>query len=167
MINIKVTLPKRKFVQKKWLESIASKQRAKSLPALRNLFKQTVFGWSNKPDFGWAQRITADEIILYVYPTGPYADVWNMLNEGSPPHPIPAKQGGFLAYRPGYRASTRPGSLQSRRNYRSGPYRFKKAIKNPDHPSFKARKFTELIAQEFAEKFGIEMQEAVTEAANR
>lgn len=165
MINIKVTLPKKKYAQKKWLEAIASKQRAKSLPALRSLFRQTVYGWANKPDFGWAQTKTASEITLTVYPTGPYADVWNLLNAGSPPHDIPAKNGGLLLYRPGYRAATRPGSLQSRRAYRSGPFWRAKIIKN--HPGFEARKFTELIAQKFAEEYAMDMQEAVTEVARR
>lgn len=165
MIEVKVSLPTRKFAQKKWLESIASKQRAKSLPALRKLFRETVNGWANKPDFGWAQTKTGESISLRVYPTGQYADIWNLLNEGSPVHDIPAKPNSLLRFRPGYRAATRPGTLRSGRKYRSGPYWTSKLIKN--HPGFEPRRFTELIAQEFAEKYAMEMQEAVTEVANR
>lgn len=164
MINIKVTLPKTKFASKKWLESIASKQRAQSLPRLRALFRQTVFGWSEKPDFGWAQEKTSDAITLRVFPTGPASDIWNLLNAGSPPHDIRPKSKGFLAFRPGYRAATRPGSLQSRRAYRSGKYRYARFV---SHPGFEARRFTTLIVEEFADKYGMEMQEAVTEVARR
>jgi hypothetical protein len=168
VISIKVSLPKTKFARKKWLDSIASKQRAQSLPRLRKLFKQTTFGWSNKPDFGWSQSKNSEEITLSVYPTGPYSDKWNLLNKGSPKHEIfPKNQGGFLRFRPGYRSATVPGSLQSRRKYRSGPYQFAKYIQMPMHPGFKARKFTEIIAQEFASKYGIEIQEAITEVARR
>lgn len=165
MIEVKVSLPTRKFAQKKWLESIASKQRAKSLPALRKLFRETVNGWANKPDFGWAQTKTGESISLRVYPTGQYADIWNLVNKGSPPHMIePKENGGLLRFRPGYRAATRPGQLRSGRKYRSGQYVNARRV---NHPGFEPRRFTEMIAQEFAEKYAMEMQEAVTEVANR
>jgi len=165
MIEIKVTLPKVQFARKKWLDSIASKQRAKSLPALRKLFRETVNGWANKPDFGWSQTKSAEVVSIRVYPTGQYSDIWNLLNEGSPAHPIePKENGGILRFRPGYRAATRPGSLRSGRKYRSGPYVNARRVA---HPGFEPRRFTELIAQEFAEKYAMEMQEAVTEVANR
>lgn len=164
MIEINISLPKVRYAAKKWLDAMASKQRAKSLPALRNMFKQTVTGWSDKPDFGYAQTMNAQEISLKVYPKGPYSDIWKLVNAGSPPHRIdPKTPGGILAFRPGYRAATRPGSIQSGRKYRSGKYQFAKYIKR--HPGFEARNFTEQIAQKFAEDFAMEMQEAVTEIA--
>jgi hypothetical protein len=86
------------------------------------------------------------------------------LNEGARAHPItPKKQGGFLAFRPGYRAATTPGQLQSRRKYRSG-----KPISTNfvAHPGFEPRRFTELIAAEYASQYGLDMQAAVTKAAN-
>lgn len=165
MITINVSIPQVSFASKRWLESIASKQRAKSLPVLRKLFKETVNGWSQKPDFGWAQTKSADEISIRVYPTGQYSEIWKLVNAGSPPHSIfPKKQGGVLAFRPGYRSATRPGQLRSGRKYRSGPYRLARSV---NHPGFEARKFTELIAQEFAENYAMDMQEAVTEVARR
>lgn len=165
MIEIKVSLPKVEFARKKWLDAIASKQRAKSLPGLRKLFKETVNGWSKKPDFGWAQIKTGDSISINVYPTGEYAEIWNLVNEGAPAHPIdPKKNGGLLRFRPGYRAATRPGQLRSGRSYRSGKHVTAKRV---IHPGFEPRRFTELIAQEFAERYGMEMQEAVSEVANR
>lgn len=165
MITINVSIPKVSFARKKWLDAIASKQRAKSLPILKKLFKETVNGWSQKPDFGWVQTKSADEISIRVYPTGPYSDVWNLVNEGSPPHIItPKKVGGILAFKPGYRSSTKPGQLRSGRKYRSGKMRFAKSV---NHPGFEGRKFTEMISQIFAEDYAMDMQEAVTEVARR
>lgn len=163
MISITVQLPETQFARKKWLDAIAAKQRSQSLPAFRNLFKQTVYGWSNKPDFGWSQVKSPDTIELRVYPTGMFSDIWNLVNEGAAPHTIyPKASGGILSFRPGYRAATTPGSLQSRRAYRSGPY---VGAKRVNHPGFEGRKFTEQIAQEFAQTYAADMQEAVTEVA--
>jgi len=164
MISIKVTLPKVEFARKKWLDSIASKQRAKALPKLRELFKKTTFGWSTKPDFGWSQKKTSSEITINVYPRGEGSDIWNLLNEGSPRHRIPKTGFTRMVYRPGYKAATRPGSLQSGRKYRSGKPRVAYSV---NHPGFAARKFTELIAEEYAKEFAMDMQEAVTEVARR
>lgn len=163
MINIKVSLPETKFANKKWVDNIASAQRREAVQRLRSLFNMTVYGWSEKPRMGWSQTKTADEITLYIYPTGPGSDTWELLNEGAQAHPIAPKNfGGILRFRPGYRASTTPGQLQSRRSYRSGKYIGAKVVA---HPGFEPRRFTELIAQEYAERFGMQMQAAVTKAA--
>lgn len=164
MISITVSVPKVDYARKKWLDAIASKQRAKSLTALRRLFKETVNGWSKKPDFGWAQTKSASEVVLRVYPTGPHAGTWNLVNEGSPPHTINAKPRSTLNFRKGYRSATKPGQLRSGRKYRSLPWWVAKKV---DHPGFEGRKFTELIAQKFAEDYAMDMQEAVTEVAQR
>lgn len=163
MIQINVTLPKVEYARKKWLDAIATTQRQKALPEIKKLFKKTVYGWSEKPDFGWSQTKSVSEISLRVYPTGPAADVWNLVNEGSPPHRIPKSGRTYMRFRTGYRAATKPGSLQSGRKYRSGRYRVAYTV---NHPGFPARKFTELIAEEYANNFAMEMQAAVNEVAN-
>jgi len=161
-ITVKVTLPKTKFANKKWLEEIAKVQRQTSVPRLRKLFQKTVFGWSEKPDFGWTQRRTSDEMSISMYPSGENAEKWELVNAGSPPHIINARQGGFLRFRPGYRSATIPGSIQSRRAYRSGKYG---AWRRVSHPGFEARKFTELIAEEYHNPYINDMQDAINEAA--
>lgn len=165
-VTITVTLPKTKFASKKWKEQIASAQRRIAIPKLRALFNKTVFGWSKKPSFGWVQIKTNDTIGIEMYPQGEGADVWLMLNEGVRAHEIlPKKPGGLLWFRPGYRASTTVGVLQSRRNYRSG--KIGPARRIPLHPGVEARKFTDLIAETFADDFGVEMQKAITKAARQ
>ena len=164
MLEISVSLPKKQFSTKKWMDKIASAQKQKGVQQLRKLFNQTVFGWSEKPRMGWAQIKTSDSITLKIYANGSKSDIWNLLNAGSPAHTItPKRVGGFLRFRPGYRAATSPGSIQSRRAYRSGPVLA--PVWKVSHPGFEARRFTELIAEAYATEFGMEMQKAVTEAA--
>lgn len=165
-IRVKVTLPPSNVFQKKrWLEEIARVQRQTSVPRLRKLFQQTVYGWSEKPSFGWTQTRTSDTLAITMYPQGPRADVWELLNAGSPAHTIlPKNRGGFLIYRPGYRAATTPGSLQSRRAYRSGPFVSARVV---HHPGFQAREFTTLIAQEYENPYMNEMQEAINRVADK
>jgi hypothetical protein len=165
MIEIKVTLPKVEYAKKKWLDAIASKQRAKSLPALRRLFNQTVFGWSTKPQMGYATTKRSDEISLFIFAKGAGSDTWNLLNAGSPKHPIPPRNKKYLVFRRGYKAATTPGSLQSGRKYRSGKIEFSKGI--PMHPGFDPRRFTELIAEEYDKTYAAHVQEAISEVASR
>jgi hypothetical protein len=164
MIEIKVTLPKVEYAKKKWLDAIASKQRAKSLPALRKLFGQTVSGWSTKPQMGYATTKRSDEISLFIFAKGAGSNTWNLLNAGSPAHQILPRNAKMLAFRPGYRAATRPGSLQSGRKYRSGKTVFARSVQ---HPGFEARRFTELIAEEYDKTYAAHVQEAISEVASR
>lgn len=159
-ISVKAILPGKPFATKKWLDEIARTQRQTSIPRLKKLFNQTIFGWSKKPDFGWVQTRTADEISIRMYPTGPNAETWKLVSAGSPPHPIPARTGGLLRFRPGYRAATRPGQLMSRRAYRSGKYVSSRGIIDPPHPGFAARNFTQLIAEEYQNPFFNDMASA-------
>lgn len=161
-VSIKVTLPKTKFATKKWLEEIASEQRKSANGKLKHIFERTVYGWSNKPTFGWTQTRNADEMSIMMYPKGPYADIWNLVSSGSPRHSIPARTGGLLRFRPGYRSATVAGSLQSRRAYRSGPYVTAKSV---SHPGFDPRDFPELIADEYRATFTDDMQFAINIAA--
>lgn len=162
-ISLKVTIPDTKFAKKKWADEISRTQRQTSVPRLKKLFQKTVFGWSKKPDFGWSQTRTGDEISLTMYPTGEHAGIWNLVNAGSPRHPIPARRGGLLSFRPGYRAATKPGSIQSQRAYRSGKTVGAKII--PDHPGFPARDFITLISQEYNNPFLDDMQDAINKVA--
>lgn len=162
-VGIHISLPKKDLTKKKWLDAIASKQRAQTLPILRKLFQKTVFGWSQKPDFSWTQIKSSDVVSLSMFPSGPSADKWKLLNAGSPAHDIRPRN-KYLAFRPGYRAATRAGSLQSSRAYRSG----KSILTNiVHHPGFEARKFTELIVEEFANQYTRDMQDAINEVARR
>lgn len=161
-ITVSVVLPKTKFATKKWLDEIARTQRQTSVPRLKKLFQKTVFGWSNKPSFGWVQRRSADEMSITMYPSGQYADIWTLVNLGSPAHTIMPRKRGFLRFRPGYRSATTPGTLQSRRAYRSGAFIGARQV---NHPGFEARDFTKLIAEEFRDPYMGDMQDSLNKVA--
>jgi hypothetical protein len=163
-IRIKLTLPKDGvFRNKKWKDEIMRAMKWNSIPELKGLFEKTVFGWSEKPRFKADSFWNGDEAIVEVYPSGPAAETWKLVSAGSPPHPIPARPGGLLRFRPGYRAATSPGQLMSRRAYRSGPYVTAKII--PQHPGFQPRNFPDLIETEFYHTFVDQMQNAFNKAA--
>ena len=165
-ITIKMTLPKYGvFRNKKWLDKIRSEMKQNSVRELKGLFEKTVFGWSaeKKPRFAYDMIVTQDYVGLSMYPTGNGSDIWDLVSSGSPPHRIPARPGGLLKFRPGYRAATIPGSIMSRRAYRSGP--LLSATQIQPHPGFEARKFPEQIEIEFYHTFVDQMQRAVNEAA--
>lgn len=161
-IRVSVSLPTREFAKKKWLDEMARAQRQTSVPRLKRLFQRTVFGWSKKPDFGWAQIRTSDSMSITMYPKGEGADIWNLVNAGSPEHTISARTGGLLRFQKGYRAATTPGSLMSRRAYRSNPVWTAKSV---SHPGFTARNFIKLIAEEYHNPFIGDMQEAISKVA--
>ena len=163
-ISIKVTTPERKFGNKGWLDSIARDQRQTTVPRLKKLFQQTVYGWSNKPEFGWVQRRTSDTISITMYPQGQYADKWELVNAGSPRHRIPKSGFTYMRFRPGYRAATTPGSLMSRRAYRSGKYETHFVV---NHPGFAPRDFIGQISEEYNNPFMVEMQEAINLVAKK
>lgn len=164
-LSVTVTLPGKTFANKKWFDEMAKDQRNTTVPQLRKLFDKTVFGWSakNKPTFGWNQTRSADEMTITMYPQG-NPDIWNLVNAGSPPHPIPARPGGLLRFRPGYLAATTPGSIQSRRAYRSGQYVVSKLV---HHPGFPPRDFVKLIAEEYRARFTDDMQNAINVVAKQ
>lgn len=66
-----------------------------------------------------------------------------------------------MRFRPGYRASTSPGSLMSRRNYRSGAFITRFVV---NHPGFTAREFDVLIANEYGPVFPDDVHDAIKEA---
>lgn len=165
-ITLKVTLPERPFAKKKWLDEMARVQRQTSVPRLKKLFQKTVFGWSKKPAFTWAQHRSSGQMSIEMEPSGPNAETWKLVNAGSPAHYIPAKPGGILSFRPGYRSATRPGQLMGRRAYRSGKRVGATIIsKNKPHPGFEARDFITQIIHEYENPFMNDMQDAINTVA--
>lgn len=160
MINISVSLPKKRFSDKKWADGIASALKKKTAPRLKALFRQSTYGWSNHPSFRQKLTRTADYISMEVYTN----DInYALVNAGSPPHHILPRKSGFMRFKPGYRAATTPGSLQSRRAYRSG--KFISPVWSVSHPGFAPRKFDELVAKEYSRDFAKDILSGLWEAA--
>ena len=165
VVHFSLTLPKDGvFRSKKWKEEILRAMKWNSEPDLKILFRQTVYGWSKPPRAHFDHIWEGDRAVIDMYAVGEGADTWNLVSAGSPHHRIPPKQfGGLLWFRPGYRAATRPGQLQSGHAYRSGKY--VKAFEIPDHPGFEGRKFPELITREFERNYINQMQDAFNKVA--
>lgn len=163
-ISVTVTTPAPDAFTKmgrKIREEMLKTMRSKTQREVKSLFQDTVFGWSKKPYFTAKFSGGASELSVSVTAGGDGADIYALVNAGSPPHPIYPRNGRFLRFKPGYRPSTSPGQLRSRRAYRSGRYVIARSISDPDHPGFKAREFPKTIKEEYAPTFEKDMQDAV------
>jgi hypothetical protein len=158
-IRVNVTVPKIMFKDKKWVDNVADIMKDKAAPRLKELFRGTTYGWSEHPSFRQTLTRRAASLSMEVYTTDAN---YGLINAGSPPHPIPARQGGILRFRPGYRSATKAGSLISNRAYRSGPYVTAMSVA---HPGFEPRRFDELVAKEYEPDFRRDVQEAINNAA--
>jgi hypothetical protein len=92
------------------------------------------------------------------------ADIWTMVNNGTPEHDIPLKPKtlGFLAFQVGYKAKTSPGVIGSKAGGKHGPYARKKQV---HHPGFEARHFDKAIAEKWQKPFKRMMEDAMKSAA--
>lgn len=161
-IQMKVTVPDHIMITREVIQAIARAQRDKTAPDLKKLFKQTVSGWSNPPDFLEHQIINSSKISMAVYAGGPNKDQYALVNGGARRHTIlPRNQGGYLVFKRGYRASTRPRILSSRALSRFGDtWRVRGVL----HPGFEERAFDETIAEQYTDTFTEDMQNAIASA---
>lgn len=158
-IRIKVTVPKEVFNSQAAIERIARAQREKTAPALKRYFSQTVQGWQNPPDWSQRQTITPHSIAMAVFASGQNADQYRLVNEGARPHAIfPRRMGGMLRFQPGYRAGTRPRTLQSQAFSRFGGFISTGSVQ---HPGFEPRAFDEAVAEAHYDDFVSDMQAAL------
>lgn len=127
-------------------------------------FEQTVRGWHKPPNFGYALTTGGGQYSVIVFPIGPYAQKYAWVNTGTPPRLIRPTKRRSLAFKTGFRASTAPGQLASRRYQRFGSTLYRKAVR---WPGIKAREFDATIAKKYKGDFQRTMQNAVTRAARR
>jgi hypothetical protein len=155
-------LPKGDFDIKFYKEAWERTLRSQVKPDLINLFKRTTSGWDNKPVFRGTINKSTEFLRLLVKATGENANIYAMIDiTGAKRHPITARQGRLLKYRPGYSPATSPGRIQSRRKRRSGPIVTARSI---DHPGFKAREFSATIAKRYQPTYVKHMNEATHRA---
>lgn len=157
-IRINVTVPDEILNVQSVQESIKSMMRTKTAPDIRKQFQKTVDGWEKKP--GWFQtfHFTTSSLSTTVYPVGAGADIYALVNAGSPPHTISARRSPVLRFQTGYRPATSPRILSSRSKSRFGPYRTAFSV---NHPGFKAREFDEEIAETYKPTFERDVQDAI------
>lgn len=119
----------------KALPGAVTKGMRKAAEAVREDYAQTVQGWEHPAEFTIAEQ--GDTITVSTDDK-----VWKMVDEGTRPHVIVAKNGKGLRFNVGGRPKTTPGRLRS-----GGGSKGSAVIIRPrvNHPGTEARNFTALI----------------------
>jgi len=158
-VRLTVTVPKEIMNFNAVREAIASAQRRKTAPRMKQLFSQTVDGWEHRPEWSQKQSVQPSRISISVWASGKYENQYRIVNEGAKPHKIrPLNPRGLLRFQPGYISATRPGSLKSFKPYRFGNFI---GVRGVSHPGFEPRYFDVQIADVTGEDFVRDMQEAI------
>jgi len=110
-------------------------------------FEMVTANWKHKPGFQARKFITADEIRLAVYPTGPNAQIWKWVSFGTRGgYQIPKGGPGFLAFQTGYKPKTKaPGKFGGPGVF-TGPKVM--GVMQVTHPGIEAREFEKTIADD-------------------
>lgn len=93
------------------------------------------------------------------------ADIWTMVNNGTPPHEIaPKAADGVLVFQTGYEAKTSPGVIGSVQGGKYGPTIRKQSVM---HPGFEGRHFDKAIQQKWTPMFKRMMEDAMHMAVQK
>ena len=165
-ISINVTVPKELISMPIVQDSIANFMVRKTGPEVKKLFRDTVYGWKNKPSFRQRLYRSMYKMSMTVWADDPNADQYQMVNYGTKPHeirprgnyPLRFKWGGYGSYK----ASSSPGVIKSKRHYKTGPTVFMKKV---NHPGNEPRRFDIAIADEYEDTFRDDVQDAISVAA--
>jgi len=165
-IQIKVTVPEIVLNSATVRDAIMRKMQKKTAPDLQRMFRGTVNGWQDKPDFLQQFRNSPSEVSTTVRPglNSSGGKTYVIVNNGAEPHRITPRRGGMLRFQPGYRAGTRPRVLNSRSYSRFGSFISAQAV---NHPGFEAREFDQEIADQYADTFVDDMNDAIKVATAR
>lgn len=148
------------------LNDITRKQLERDLdtkvkPTLIKSHELIVANWKSNIGFASRKYITADQIAVSIYPTGPDKEIWGYVDQGTRSHQIPAHgpvsaqamkfQGGGT-----YQSKTlaRPARTVSGGGKVSGGQTvFAKRVKAYTHPGSEGRHFSERIAEDIQPGF--------------
>lgn len=162
-IDITVTVPKEIINADKMRQAIIDAQNRVTKQKLTDLFKKTVEGWQTPPSFASVRVDNTDQLGIRVFPSGPNADKWALVNAGSPAHVIRPRKAKMLRFQPGYKAGTKRRSLSSQAYQRFGGFVTSGLV---HHPGFEAREFTQTIADTHDPEFKQDMQDAMKNGAH-
>lgn len=139
---------------------IVQKMQSKSAPEVRKLFMQTVQGWANQPTFHQKFLNSPHRVTAQIWPGANTkgGQIYNYVNNGTPPHVIRPRRGGLLRFQTGYRAATRPRVLSSRAPSRFGDYVGSRGV---NHPGVEARDFDKEIVAQYADTFRDDIQDVI------
>jgi hypothetical protein len=143
------------------LSSITRKQLEKDLdskvkPALIKSHQLIVANWESDVDFAARKYITADQIAVSIYPTGPDKEIWIFVDQGTKPHQIPAHgpvTAKAMKFQAGgtYNAKTLASparTVSGGGKVTGGTTVYAKRVKAYTHPGSEGRHFSEQIAED-------------------
>lgn len=161
VVRISVSIPENVSNIDKVMENIRSTIRKKTAPELKGLFDQTTTGWKDRPSFNPEYIDNASMTGVFVGPDSSHQNVYGLVSEGTPPHPIAPRRAPYMTLQR-YKAATRPGSLRSGRAYRTGDvYR---AFQPVMHSGFPGREFPQQIADRYEPTFVSDIRYAISSA---
>lgn len=139
------------------LNNIARKAIEKALkdkvePALIESHNLVVADWKNKPEFQTRISVRPDKISMTIFPAGPNAGIYEIVDQGSPPHIIRPVKAKMLVFNLGYKSKTlaKPARTVAGGGKSSGPLVFAKLV---HHPGSEAREFSKVIAKDIEPQF--------------
>jgi hypothetical protein len=158
-ITLEFPIPKKRHWNAEKFATLMEKAKHETLAGMKDDFESTTSTWKTQVTFGTTRRgndwyvATRNKIYGYV-------------NEGTPPHPIPAHTPKGLAYfKTGFRAKTRVGQIKSLVGKAAN-----KDFRRPmivQHPGTEARKFNEVIGLKWHKKFITACRKAVYESSGK
>lgn len=157
-IRITVTVPKEILNVQRVRDEILTTMLRKNTPELISEFRKTTEGWKTNVRFSYLLKQKTSSISLFIKPVGKNADIYSLVNNGSPAHKIFARNSPTLRFQEGYVPSTSPRVIGSRRNRRFGRLRTPLSV---SHPGFEAREFDDVIAEKYTPVFERDMQDAI------
>lgn len=170
-VQMRVTVPDKILDDKKIMAEIQHTMQNKTGRDLFALFQKTIEGWDTSPVNRFELGPVNFRTKHHFGPISNWVRVstsskkYAMVNEGTPPHPIPARPGRLLRFRSGYRAATSPRRLSSMAPMRFGDWWKAKTVQ---HPGIREpRKFDETIAEKYLPVFERDIQEAVNRGAKK
>lgn len=133
-------------------KAIEQALKEKVAPVLVKSHNLVVADWTNKPEFQTRTSIRPDKISMTVFPTGPHAGIYEIVDQGSPPHIIRPVKAKMLVFRTGYKSKTlaKPARTVSGGGKATGDVVFAKLV---HHPGSEAREFSKVIAEDIKPDF--------------
>ncbi len=124
----------------------------KVVPVLVKSHNLVVANWKNKPEFQTRIAVRPDKISVTVFPAGPNAGIYEIVDQGSPPHIIRPVKAKMLVFRTGYKSKTlaKPARTVAGGGKATGDVVFAKLV---HHPGSEAREFSKVIAKDIEPQF--------------
>ena len=122
-------------------------------------FEKTTATWSTKVQFNVVYRVKGGGPEVFVFTD---SEIYGYVNDGTRPHLIFPVRAKALAFASGYTAKTSPGVIGSGAGGPSGSTVVRPYV---EHPGTEARKFDQVIGEQWESKFKRRMEDAMRRAA--